>query len=239
MNMSDPQPDMIQKLAGEIESCETDIVAGMLSGNPTPSGLQEVVAQAARFAETTALEYKDPTFNVACKAGCHWCCMQAVRVSPPEVFRIVRAIRSMTDDDQEELISRLRELDKVTRGKSGPQREKLKLACAFLTDDLCGIYDARPLACAAYSSANVKDCKKRFRKGSHKVNITQDNARAVAYRAVQRGLFLGMAKALPAAETTGFELTAAVLAALDYPDAETAWLEGKPVFEIARIKPRH
>jgi len=49
---------------------------------------------------------------------------------------------------------------------------------------------------------------------------------------------LGMAQALPKAETSVFELTAAVLAALDYPNAETAWLESEPVFAKARMRPR-
>ena len=48
----------------------------------------------------------------------------------------------------------------------------------------------------------------------------------------------GMAQALPKAETSVFELTAAVLAAVDYPNAETAWLEGEPVLAKARMRPR-
>ncbi len=47
-----------------------------------------------------------------------------------------------------------------------------------------------------------------------------------------------MAQALPKAETSVFELTAAVLAAPDDPNAETAWLEGGPVIAKASVKPR-
>jgi len=47
-----------------------------------------------------------------------------------------------------------------------------------------------------------------------------------------------LAQALPKAETSVFELTAAVLAALDYPNAEPAWFEGEPVFAKARMRPR-
>jgi hypothetical protein len=48
----------------------------------------------------------------------------------------------------------------------------------------------------------------------------------------------GMAQALPKAETSVFELTATVLAALDYPNSETAWLEDEPVFAKARMRLR-
>ena len=233
--MSDPQLELIDKLSAEISGCESDVVTEIFSSNPTPSGLQAVAEQAARFAEATTHEFADPTFKVACKAGCNWCCYQTVRVSPPEVFRIVRSIRSMPHVDQEKLVSRLRDLDKLTHGKSSKERAKLRRACAFLKDELCSIYSARPLACAEFSSADVRDCKKGYRKGFQKVMITREGSRTVAYKAVQRGLIAGLAQALPKAETAVFELTAAVLAALDYPNSETAWLEGKPVFAKARM----
>ena len=65
--------------------------------------------------------------------------------------------------------------------------------------------------------------------------VTREKSRTVAYKAVQRGLLVGLAQALPKADTSVFELTAAVLAALDHPNSETAWLEGKPVLAKASM----
>ncbi len=233
--MSDPQLQLIDELTDEISACESDVVTAMLSSNLTPSGLQAVAEQATRFAEATTNEFANRTFKAACKAGCNWCCYQSMRISPPEVFRIVRSIRSMPHGDQEKLVSRLRDLDKLTRGKSSKKRAKLRRACAFLKDGLCSIYSACPLACAEFTSADVRDCKKGYRKGFQNNLVTRERSRTVAYKAVQRGLLSGLAQALPKAETSVFELTAAVLAALDYPNSETAWLEGKPVFAKARM----
>ena len=120
--MSDPQLELIGELADKISACESDVVTEIFSSNPTPSGLQAVAEQAARFADAVTNEFRNPKFKVACKAGCNWCCHQSVRVSPPEVFRIVRSIRSMPHGDQEKLVSRLRDLDKLTRGKSSKKR---------------------------------------------------------------------------------------------------------------------
>ena len=192
--MSDPRLELIDELADEISACESGVVTDILSSNLTPSGLQAVAEQATRFAEATTNEFANPTFKVACKAGCNWCCYQSVRVSPPEVFSIVRSIRSMPHGDQEKLISRLRDLDKLTHGESSKKRTKLRHACAFLEDGLCSIYSARPLACAEFTSADVRDCKKGYRKGFQKNMVTREKSRTVAYKAVQRGLLFGLAR---------------------------------------------
>ena len=138
-------------------------------------------------------------------------------------------------DDQEKLISGLRDLDKLTHRKSSKKRTKLRLACAFLKDGLCSIYAVRPLACAKFSSADVADCKQAYRKGFGTSEITHEKSRIVAYRAVQAGLITGLTQTAPHARPLLLELTAAVLAAIDYPDSETAWLEGKPIFQKVKL----
>jgi Fe-S-cluster containining protein len=238
----DIEMDSEQKTTGSVWAAvctiESDAVQDMLAKNRTPIGLRLVAENVAEFAETTTQTQKDPSFELACKAGCNWCCYQSVRVTPPEVFRIVEFIRSMPDTDREELESRLRHLRKLTRGISQKKRAKLRLACAFLKDGLCSIYSVRPLACAEFTSVNAKDCERGFRKGFHKAHVTHEMARIMVYKGAERGLLLGLRKALPNADTSVLELTAAVAAALGSPDSATAWLEGKPVFKDARSTSR-
>ncbi len=230
----DSQQQFIDWVSAQICAIESSVVQDLFAGTPRPSGIQEVAENAAGFAEDTTQKLDDPSFSIACKAGCNWCCYQPVHVTSPEVFRIARFIRSMPDSDREKLISRLRDLDKRTRKKYAKKFTKRRAACAFLNDGLCSIYSVRPLRCAEFTSADVKDCKRAYRKGFRTTSVTHEKSRAVAYKAVQRGLLLGLAKALPKTDTSLFELRAAVLAALDHRDSETAWLEGKPVFAKAR-----
>ncbi len=137
--------------------------------------------------------------------------------------------------DHGKLVSRLRDLDKLTRGKSSKKRSKLRRACSFLKDGLCSIYSARPPACAELTSVDVRDCKKGYRKGFQNNMVTREKSRKVAYKAVQRGLLAGLAQAVPKAETSVLEFTAAALAVLDYSNSEIAWVEGKPVFAKGRM----
>ncbi len=233
--MSDKQNKLMRELSEEICSIGTETIQGILTKSPTPNGLQTAAENAAAFAESATQQYADPSFKPACKTGCHWCCFQSVSVSGIEVFRIAKHIQSMPDDEQEALISGLRDLNKLTRGKSRHRRAKLKRPCAFLKDGLCSIYTVRPLACAEFTSSDVADCKKGFRKGFHVSFVTREKSRTVAYKAVQRGVFLGLVRAVPTADASLFELTSAILTAIDHPNSEFAWLKGEPIFSQSRI----
>ena len=221
----------------EICTIQSDVVQDMLARNRTPIGLRLVAENVAEFAETTIQKQKAPAFKSDCKAGCNWCCYQPVQVSSPEVFRIVHFIRSMSDSDREKLVSRLRHLDKRTHGISHKKRSKLRLPCAFLKEGLCSIYSVRPLACAEFTSVDVKDCERGYRKGFQKTKVTHETARIMMYKGAMRGLNLGLRKALPKSDTSALELTAAIVTVLGYPDSATAWLDGKPIFRDARNNP--
>jgi Fe-S-cluster containining protein len=189
-------------------------------------GVAETVYQDNRFAKTRA---------IACKEGCAWCCYQTVRVAAPEAFRIARFVQALGKTAREAVMERLRDLDKRTRGLTASARAKLREPCAFLKDNRCMIYPVRPMVCAEFTSFDVKDCERGYRVGFMHTGVTSERARTVVYGAVRAGLTQGLREALPEADTTPLELTAAVVDVLNSPDAAADWLSGGKVLEGAHL----
>ena len=209
----------------------------MLEQAVTPNGLQAVIENASGFAEAMTQKFRHPdTPAVACKEGCYWCCYQSVPVTAPEAFRITRFLETeQLEDGQKDVVTRLHKLDKKTRGLTPKARAKIRIPCAFLKDGRCVIYSVRPLACAEFTSFNVQDCKRGYRVGFKPESVIHEKARMFVYRAVQQGLADGLRRVLPKADTSSLELTAAVVCALDSPDAEASWIAGAKIFAGAHL----
>jgi hypothetical protein len=202
-----------------------------------PGRLHGVVDAARGFAEELVHRHMDPDGPpVACKAGCATCCHQPVRLSALEVFGIVRFLdEQLPPDDRRRIIDRLHELDRATRGMPLQTRLKQPRACAFLQDGRCSIYAVRPLACAGFTSYDVRECERHSANGFNPGGVVQEKARMLAYYAVRHGLADALNTALPHADTAWLELTHAVVDALAHPGAEAAWLASEPVFAKAHL----
>jgi len=226
-----------EALAESWREAEESAVGSLLAAEHSPNQLQAVVDNASGFAEAMTQKYRDPQgAPVACKEGCDWCCYQLVRVSAPEVFRIARYIQSeVSAETRSEVTDRLHKLDKATRGLTVQGRTKIPKSCAFLKDGRCSIYAVRPLACAEFTSYEVKDCKRGQRIGFKSDGVIHEKARMVAYNSIQQGMADGLRSALPKADTAWLELTAAVVLALDTSHVEEAWLSGGRVFAGAHL----
>jgi Fe-S-cluster containining protein len=234
---SSPQEEA---LAEKIRVVQEAAVGEVLVHDPSPDRIQIVIEDAVNFAEALTQKHRDPLSPpVACAEGCSYCCYQQVGVSAPEVFRIIRFLsgESMCND-RPRIIERLRQLDKITRGLNIKGRAGIKKACAFLDGNRCLIYPVRPLTCTEFTSYDVQACKRGKRLGFKPYGSIHENARMVVFYAVQRGLADGLKVALPKADTSWLEMTAAVVTALDTPNAELAWLGGSTLFSKTRLAPK-
>lgn len=220
-----------------VREAEAATIHDLLSKERNPEGMLGALENAFGFAGTMTAKYRDPaTPPIACCEGCSWCCYQTVLVSAPETFRLARFIRTeFSMEDVERVLARLRKLDSETRGATSTLRDRLRLSCAFLVDNRCSVYSARPLGCAEFTSFDVKACERAQRYGFDKVEIIHEKARMIMFTSVQQGVFDGLSRIEPPVEAAGLELTAAVLTALETPDCETRWLAGEKVFAKAHL----
>lgn len=224
-----------QAEAGKLCKAQVDAVANLASQG---AGLAELASNASGFAEEMSKRLLHPMSpKIACKDSCSWCCYQQVRVSAPEVFRIAEYVQSSMDEtSQRELLSRLKQLDAITRGLSVQGRARIPKPCAFLVENRCSIYEARPMSCAEFTAYDVQVCKRGKRVGFKANGVIHEKARMLAYYSVQQGLVNGTAAAFPASDDSWLELTAATVIALESSQAEAEWIAGKAVFVAAKLK---
>ncbi len=128
--------------------------------------------------------------TVSCRAGCGACCRQLVAISLPEAQSLADAVARMPPDRQAEI--RRRFADATARleaaGLLDPQEPRgdrhliqldttnvpehlpvayryfqQHIACPFLENESCGIYEDRPLVCREYLvTSPAEDCAKLY-----------------------------------------------------------------------------
>ncbi|UXY13661.1 YkgJ family cysteine cluster protein [Chitiniphilus purpureus] len=155
----------------------------------------------------------------ACRAGCSHCCHRRVAALEPEVFRIAQALA----EAPQALPGWIAVLRWHAAAATAIPEGRYWLACPFLRQGLCAIYDLRPAvcrkghsldaaACAAPDGDTVPQRLDLIARAEAMINGT-----ALGYRAA--GLSAG---SLP--------LGPAVLLALTDPTAQSRWLQGEAVF---------
>ena len=106
----------------------------------------------------------------SCTKGCAACCRMLVPLSPPEAYALMDSIRSWPAEKQDRIAARLAQAKSmllshglwhrlVELGESALPPDDaslepinrefyaLRMACPFLEEDMCSIYDVRPAAC--------------------------------------------------------------------------------------------
>lgn len=123
--------------------------------------------------EATALEealIQDTSQHVSCQKGCAACCRMLVPVSPPEAFALKAMVDALPDARRKVLVDRLSQSrarleetgilarlsalvesnDPLTDEEMEPINRDyyaLRMACPFLEEETCSIYEDRPAAC--------------------------------------------------------------------------------------------
>lgn len=106
---------------------------------------------------------------VTCRAGCGACCRQSVPISVHEAGALLRVISEMDEPRRQRVkarfddalrriadagilegLRRIASLDDEARSEIALEYFKLEIACPFLEDESCSIYEDRPIRCREY-----------------------------------------------------------------------------------------
>jgi Fe-S-cluster containining protein len=163
---------------------------------------------------------KNPELKFDCKPGCSYCCNHRIEALPAEIFLIARELKKLPADQLAELSARLREHAAKARGL---RPEEHRLTCPLLENSLCTVYENRPYSCRRFHSLDVEQCKDPEGTPPASEELNMKSA----------AVMIGMVEAYTKRQlpTHPHELGAAVLVALEQPDAEERWFRGEPVFE--------
>jgi len=225
-----PHPDhatLVDLTAG----AEAAAAADILSTGRTEAKVYELAANALGFAQQEIermVEHTPAESRPACRAGCAFCCVIPVAVSPPEALYMAAWLQeTLSAEEQVDLRTRLRTRVEERQGWTVEARWARKRFCIFLRDDgQCGIYAIRPLACRGYSSLSRATCEEAFTDKGDRVRVhagVRELAAGVIYGLVLASKELGL-------EWGRHEIEAAVLRALETPDAAERWVRGERVF---------
>jgi hypothetical protein len=177
---------------------------------------------------TQALEYfRTAGADIACRAGCSFCCHLRVMVHPHEAIALFRYLGSRMPQDQAVGVRR-RVIDNAARITAG---NATNVPRAFLVDGKCSAYEARPAACSGYHSLSRERCEKEYEQrgaSAEGIPVLQ------AIQHVATALDEGMQEALSAAglNTLHIELHTAVAALLRNPALIQRWRSGRALLKI-------
>ncbi|MBU2511383.1 YkgJ family cysteine cluster protein [bacterium] len=128
----------------------------------------------------------------ACKKGCSYCCGLTVKVAIPELYIIYEHIQSRWGKKEIERIRLKLEsfVQKMDQCKS--RSEKLRIPCAFLENNVCSIYEVRPLPCHAWNSTDVNLCILYLTDQNIEIpsNIYHYEPYDVVKKGIMKGLFI-------------------------------------------------
>ena len=210
-----------------------EVAADALAGGPT-------LAQAITLTENTGEMLRQLTEalavgeQVACRAGCDWCCsLTVIAASPPEVIRIAAYLQETFAP--EELVGvKQRVAERVERLENLPpeKRRAARIPCPLLVAGCCSVYPVRPLACHGLVSSSATACEASYHSGWNRSIPNGPRHLGIAV-GVREGVQQGLAGAGLAGRD--LDLTRALRIALETPDAADRWLAGEPVFAAAEI----
>lgn len=133
-----------------------------VNGDGSASGNMQNAANLARDEFETKAREQNPE-HLACKKGCAYCCHYRVTVTAPEIVMVTRAIHSLPENIQGEIIEKIIEADKSTRGMDDDERGVLSLPCPLLSGQMeCVIYADRPISCRRVVMEQEGVCEAAF-----------------------------------------------------------------------------
>ena len=174
------------------------------------------VAAAERNHELVAdrLERLREEGRLACASGCSHCCTLEVNASLPELARVHAFVEgSFSADERAALRERLESWSPGDR-------------CALLVEGRCSAYEARPMACRGWNSADSEACRLAAESGSASPSIPVH--REVRDTALALSESLRDAAAALDLDASAVDLRRALIGLLDGgEELVQAWLRGE------------
>ena len=220
--MDDPATKMWKQAQGVTWAAMTHTLQ---SAGSAEDILQGVAAGHALLDDAMFMTLKGTGWQVACAAGCSFCCWLRIDVRAHDVFLLVRELRSQLDAaGLENLISR------VDHAREHPGT----VPCPLLGEGgKCSVYTARPATCRRYFSNSVDACRTVQQGGQpepFEYGFLNEMGRWTA---------MGTSNALIAAGYDGYvyKLNAALYEALTDPSCEQRWVAREKAFSVEAESP--
>ncbi len=194
--------------------------------------LVQQLASEARERVSTGIAASPLAVLRECRAGCSMCCRTvAVDVTPLEAIVVAEyLVERYSNAELAPIRERLRINADRRRTMTADERRRVRMPCALLNEqNLCSVYEARPLACAGFFSLSLSACEQAY---VHQDLSQQQVPQDQHAKTWTMGVAGGLQHALVDAGLDGnlYDLHSAVLCALDTPKAAMRWLSAEDIF---------
>jgi hypothetical protein len=215
-------------LARKVAEEQHLLTLDMLAGEPAAS--RAAVFHRATFQRLIERLPALSAGRVACGPGCGFCCCLRVEVHAYEALGIAGFLRKhRTPEELAALTAALRERVRQVRKLTSAQQTDAHLRCLFLDEnDRCTIHPVRPIRCIGLTSASRDACEASFRRDQGTGCLSVFGPVMACTQGVLSGATIALREL--GLDAGYYELSAAVLTALEVPEATEGWLRGERVF---------
>lgn len=168
-----------------------------------------------------------------CKPRCHYCCYNLPVVTPPEALLIGHHVeQTFPNQEKKEIAARIKKILKQVDGKSPYEIAMMRheLPCIFLEDEMCMIYQVRPLVCRTCSSTSAEHCKMIFETRDHRARLRCYQEMRDIFHTVQTNLVKGCQQM--GCQSEFLYVAWGIKDYFKHPRPIEAWLQGEMVFHI-------
>lgn len=226
--MDDDKDAVVEAFIDDLHDKVREMAAGYLGLGRNPVKVITLARNLLKIFDVTEEKTSGlfpPSEPVACEKGCVFCCHLLFLADAPTVFLIADEIEhNHPAAAVEGLKARLKAFTEANYGLDMVPRPP----CPLLVDDLCMVYEARPLVCRAQNSLAVSQCEEKYH-AKRQLVVAHDIPLKI-WTAISDGLAKGMAEAELAGDHN-LEFSSALSAALETPAAIQRWLRGDAIFE--------
>jgi len=186
-----------------------------------------------RLTENQDAVIQSSSEQLACKAGCDYCCVYNVGAFPVEIFRILDHMRAKFEPQKLKQVSaEIAERAKVLKPLSKDERLSINKACVFLEEGRCGIYEVRPTTCRNHHALDVEKCKQSI---DEPENLSIPNTFIEELHLVNEAFTYGNKSAVENSQHDAdfYELNIALNEAANNSKCKKKWTQGKRPFSAA------
>jgi Fe-S-cluster containining protein len=168
-----------------------------------------------------------------CKPRCHYCCYNLPLVTPPEALAIGQHVEeAFTSYEKKELFARIKKVLERIDGRSPYEIAMMRheLPCIFLEDEMCIIYQVRPVVCRTCSSTSAEHCKLIFESRNHRAKLRCYQEMRDIFHTVQTTLVKSCQEM--GCQSEFLYIAWAIKDYFKHPRPIETWLQGEMVFQI-------
>jgi len=149
-------PDEQAEFLAAIQSVRS-VAVRQLAEKPYPANIMRIVPQIQRGVDDLFAPSNRTGKEIACRAGCSFCCHVRVEAQQPEIDYIAHQLRQLPVAEFSHIVEHMRfGLTEKQRLVAIDPLEKLP--CVLLENQQCMIYENRPAVCRKGHSIDAQQC---------------------------------------------------------------------------------